>query len=138
MQQHFDIYPSKVQTGLTLGAHGLVGLAIAVYIEPAIMMLGGLLLAGLLAIHETRQLLRQGTVSLKINPHKATIELKQEGQPYFFCKYKVYATRWFAILKLIDNQNTRTLILNPDRFNSIQSYRQLRYALQTMDLADVA
>lgn len=102
------------------------------------MKLGGLLAVGLLALRENRRLLRQGEVSLILNPGNATIELEQGGQPYFFSKYKVYATRWFAILKLIDKQNSRTLILNPDSFNSKRTYRQLRFVLQTMSRSDAA
>jgi len=124
--------------GLALGGHGLIAVAIAVYVEPVSMMLGGLVLVGLLALRETRQLIRQEVIRLKVNRREASIELEQGGQPYFYGKYKVYATRWFAILKLIDKRKTRTLILNPDRCNSIQSYRQLRYALQQMDQADAA
>lgn len=124
--------------GLTLGGHGLIAMAIAVYVEPVAMMLGGVTLVGLLALRETRQLLQQEIISLKLNLSENMIELEQGGQPYFYCKYKVYATRWFAILKLIDKRKTRTLILNPDRFDSIQSYRQLRYALHQMDQDDAA
>ncbi|MCP4392577.1 MAG: hypothetical protein GY802_30085, partial [Gammaproteobacteria bacterium] len=112
--------------------------AIAAYTEPVAMMQGGLLVVGLLALRETSRLWLQDEISLMVNSRTATIEFKQAGQPYFFCKYKVYATRWFAILKLIDNRNTRTLILNSDRFNSIQTYRQLRLVLQTMDRTDAA
>jgi len=127
-----------MQPGFTLGGHGLIAVAIAVYVEPVTMMLGGLALVGLLALRESGQLMRQDIIGLKLNPNQNSIELEQDGQPYFYGKYKVYATRWFAILKLIDKRKTRTLILNPDRCNSIQSYRQLRYALQQMEQADAA
>lgn len=138
MQQYFEIYPAARHPGLILAGHGLVAVAIAVYVEPVAMMLGGLTLAGLLALRETSQSMRQEIIALKLNPRDASIELEQGGQPYFYGKYKVYATRWFAILKLIDKRKTRTLILNPDRCNSIQSYHQLRYALRQMDQADAA
>jgi len=136
VQQHFEIHASPGWLGLTIAVHVLIALAIAVYVEPTAMMLGGLLAVGLLAERECRSLLQQRTITLTVNPHSATIGLQQGGQPYFFVKYKVYATRWFAILKLMDKRNTRTLILIPDRFNSIQSYRRLRLALQTMDRSD--
>jgi len=122
-----------MQCGATLGFHGLIAVAVAFHVEPLAMMLGGLVLTGLLALHQVRRLSNAETVSLKIDPHAVSIELWQGGQPHFYCKYKVYATRWFAILKLIDKQKTRTLILNPERCNSIQSYRRLRYALQSTD-----
>ncbi len=138
MQQRFEIHPSSTQTGLLLGAHLLIALGTIAYVEPLPMMLAGLLVVGLLALRESSRLSQRKLESLTVNPHNASIELEQGGQPYFFFKYKVYATRWFAILKLIDKRKTRTLILIPDRFNSIQSYRRLRYALQTMGTADAA
>ena len=87
----------------------------------------------LLAIHESRCLIQQGIIKLRVDPVTASIELEQGGQPYFYRKYKVYQTRWFAILKLIDEVKPRILILIPDRFNSKQSYRQLRYLLRRME-----
>lgn len=138
MQQRFEIHPSNSQLRLTLAGHALIAMAINSYVEPMALGIGGILLVGLLALHETRRQLNPGIIYLKFNPSAFSIELEQHGQPYFFDKYKVYATRWFAILKLIDKQKTRTLILNPDRCNSIQSYRQLRYALQQIDQADAA
>ncbi len=121
-----------------LGGYALIAVAIGSYVEPVALAVTGMALVGLLALHEARQRLRQGIMQLKFNLSACSIELEQRGQPYFYGKYKVYATRWFAILKLIDKQKTRTLILNPDRCNSIQSYRQLRYALQQMEQADAA
>ena len=133
MQEIYRIHPSNSQLVLTLGAHVVVGLAIATYVTPSWLMFGSLVLVGLLALRETREQLRLGVVRLKLNPAAASIELEQGGQPYFYGKYKVYATRWFAILKLLSKHESRTFILNPDRFDSTQSYRQLRFALWQME-----
>jgi len=138
LQQRFEIHPSYSQLRLTLAGHALIAVAIGSYVEPFALGVGGMLLVGLLALHEARRQLQLGIIYLKFNVSASSIELEQCGQPYFYGKYKVYATRWFAILKLIDKQKTRTLILNSDRCNSIQSYRQLRYALQQIDQVDAA
>ncbi|MDH3220169.1 MAG: hypothetical protein OEO19_11615 [Gammaproteobacteria bacterium] len=138
MQKYFDIRPSTAQLVLLLLGHGLAGLVMAIYIEPAPMTLAAVALTGLLALRESRVLMRQGYARLKPDPRGESIEFEQAGQPYFYYKYKVYATRWFAILRLIDKHQNRTLILNPDRFESIQSYRQLRYVLLSMERASVA
>ena len=135
MQEIYTIHPSNSQLGLTLGAHVVVGLAIAIYVTPPWLMFGSLALVGLLALRETRER-RRGSVRLKINSATAAIELEQGGQPYFYGKYKVYATRWFAILKLLSKHESRTFILNPDRFDSIQSYRKLRFALGRLEQAN--
>ncbi|TNF89862.1 MAG: hypothetical protein EP300_04455 [Gammaproteobacteria bacterium] len=95
-------------------------------------------LIALLAWREAGRMLRQGTASLMLDASRASIALEQGGQPYFYVKYKVYATRWFAILKLIDKRKTRTLILHPERFDSIQSYRQLRFALTRLEQSNAA
>ena len=136
MQEIYRIHPSSSQLALTLGAHGVVGLAIASYVTPPWLMLGSLALVGLLALRETREQLRMGVVRLKLNSATAAIELEQDGQPYFYGKYKVYANRWFAILKLLSKHESRTFILNPDCFDSIQSYRKLRFALGRMEQVD--
>jgi hypothetical protein len=83
-------------------------------------------------------LIRQEIIKLRLDPNSEAVELEQGGQPYFYSKNKVYQTRWFAILKLVNEQKSRTLILNPDRFKSIQCYRQMRYLLRKMEQRDVA
>ncbi len=116
----------------------MVGLAIWAYLEPGWMTSTSVALVGLLALRESRQFLEREIINLEIDGPDSPVAVEQRGQSHFYVKYKVYATRWFAILKLIDNRNTRTLILNSDRFNSIQTYRQLRLVLQTMDRTDAA
>ena len=138
MQHYFDIHPSRVQPGLSLGLHLLVAIAVAASVEPPAMALLSMMLIALLAWRETSRLLGQGRVRLGIDPRRASIELIQGEQPYFYGKYKVYATRWFAILKLIDNRKNRTLILHSDRFDSIHSYRLLRRLLANPVHRDVA
>jgi hypothetical protein len=83
-------------------------------------------------------LIQHGIIRLRVIPGHATIEFEQRGQPYFYCKYKVYQTRWFAILKLIDHQHNRTLILIPDSFSSLHSYRRLRQQIRQLERFDAA
>ncbi|MCP4768913.1 MAG: hypothetical protein GY875_21960 [Gammaproteobacteria bacterium] len=87
----------------------------------------------LYATSEHRRLIQHGIIRLRVNPGSATIEFEQRGQTYFFRKYKVYESRWFAILKLIDSQQNRTLILIPDSFSSLQSYRRLRHQIRRLE-----
>jgi hypothetical protein len=136
LQEYYELRPSKLQLAIVLASHGLAGAAIIFYQQPGLLKISGLLLVLLLAWRESRSLIRQGNIKLRVDSRSAEIELVQGGQPYFYSKNKVYHTRWFAILKLIDKRNCRTLILNPDRFNSIQSYRHLRYRLRKMEHHD--
>jgi len=92
----------------------------------------------LLAIYESRCLIQQEIIKLGLDPDAKSIEFKQGEQPYIYSKYKVYQTRWFAILKLVDTDKTRTLILNPDCFKSLEIYQQLRYQLRKMEHAGAA
>ena len=138
MQEYYEIKPSKSQLVLILVVHGLVAVAIIFYQQPGLLKLSALALVTLLAVHECMNLIRQGIIKLRFDSRGASIVLEQGGQPYFYRKNKVYQTRWFAILKLINEQNSRTLILIPDRFNSIQCYRSLRYRLCQRERLDAA
>ncbi len=101
-------------------------------------MLAALAAVCLLTIYESRCLIQQEIIKLGLDPGGQLIEFKQGKQPYIFSKYKVYQTRWFAILKLVDTDKTRTLILNPDCFKSLEIYQRLRYQLRKMEHAGVA
>lgn len=138
MHEYYEIKPSKSQLVLLLVVHGLAAVVIIFYQQPGLLKLSALALVLLLAVHESRSLIRQEIIKLCFDSRDASIELQQGGQPYFYCKNKVYQTRWFAILKLINKQKSRTLILIPDRFNSIQSYRSLRYRLRHREHSDAA
>ena len=138
MQKHYEIQPSKSQLVCVQASHGLVMVMIIFYLEPGLLKLGILALVLLLAITESRYLIRQEIIKLRLDSKGEVIEFEQGGQPYFYSKNKVYQTRWFAILKLVNEQKSRTLILNPDRFKSIQSYRQLRCLLRKMEQRNAA
>ncbi len=138
MQQYFEIRPSTAQCIFLLGIHGLAAATIYFYLEPTLLMLASMAAICLLAIYEYRCLIQQEIIKLRFDPRGKSIEFKQGEQPYFYSKYKVHETRWFAILKLVDIDKPRTLILNPDCFNSLQAYQQLRYQLRKMEPAGVA
>ena len=101
-------------------------------------MLSALAAVCLLAVYQSRCLIQQEIIKLGLDPGSKLIEFKQGKQPYIYSKYKVYQTRWFAILKLVDTDKTRTLILNPDCFKSLEKYQQLRYQLRKMEQAGAA
>lgn len=138
MQEYYEIKPSRSQLVLLLVGHGLVAVAIIFYQPPGLLKLAALVLVALLAVHESRCLIRQEIIKLRIDSSAAAVELEQGGQPYFYSKNKVYQTRWFAILKLVNKHNCRTLILTPDRFDSIHCYRSLRYRLFHKEHLDAA
>jgi len=116
-----------------LASHGLAAAAIYFYLEPTLLMLSALAAVCLLAFYESRCLIQQEIIKLGLDPVAKLIEFEQGKQPYIFNKYKVYQTRWFAILKLVDTDKTRTLILNPDCFKSLETYQRLRYQLRKME-----
>jgi hypothetical protein len=138
LQEYYEIRPSAAQRNFLLTSHGLAAAAIYFYLEPALLMLPALAAVGLLAIYESRCLIQQEIIKLRLDPGDKSIEFRQGKQPYFYSKYKVYQTRWFAILKLVNEDKSRTLILNPDCFNSLQAYQQLRYQLRKMEHAGAA
>ena len=138
MQKYYEIRPSKSQLVFLLVGHGLVAVVIIFYLQPGLLQLASLALVLLLAVTESRYLIRQEIIKLRLDPKGEAVEFEQGGQPYFYSKNKVYQTRWFAILKLVNEHKSRTLILNPDRFKSIQCYRQMRYLLRKMEQRNVA
>jgi len=133
LQQYYEIRPSSSQRIFLLLSHGLVAAAIYFYLEPTLLKLAALAAVCLLALCESRWLIQQEIIKLRLDPDAKSIEYNQGQQPYFYSKYKVYQTRWFAILKLIDANKSRTLILNPDCLNSPERYQQLRYQLRKME-----
>ena len=138
MQEYYEIRPSAAQRNFLLSSHALAAVAIYFYLEPALLMLAALAAVCLLAIYESRCLIQQEIIKLRLDPGDKSIEFRQGKQPYFYSKYKVYQTRWFAILKLVNADKSRTLILNSDCFNSLQAYQQLRYQLRKMEHAGAA
>jgi hypothetical protein len=138
MQQHFEIHPSTRQASLLFGAHCVLALLLLAYVEQPLLRFCAAVLVMLIGWREYRLAARQGVILLHCDPRAARIALQQDGQPYFYCKYKVYATRWFAILRLDDKRNSRTLILNSECFDSEHSYRRLRYLLAQMELTSAA
>ena len=138
MQRYHQLKPSRIQLGIVLFAHFAVLPIIYFYVAPAVLKWSAIAGLVIYAAIEYRQLIQQGNIRLRMLPGRVCIELQQGGQPYFYFKYKVYQTRWFAILKLIDTRNTRTLILNSDCFASIENYRRCRYDLRRLERADAA
>ena len=138
MQEYYEIQPSSSQHIFLLVSHGLAAAAIYFYLEPTLLKLAAMAAVCLLAFCDSRWLIQQEIIILRLDSGAKSIEYRQGKQPYFYSKYKVYQTRWFAILKLVDADKSRTLILNPDCFNSLLSYQQLRYRLRKMEQAGAA
>jgi L-cysteine desulfidase len=83
-------------------------------------------------------LIQHDIIRLRVDTARQAVVLQLAGQPYFYSKYKVYQTRWFAILKLVDQHTDRTLILNSDCFQSVECYRRLRFDLRQLERSNVA
>ena len=139
MTETFEIHASRIQIILLAIAYNTAALIAVTHIGDLIPKMGCAMLCVLLGLSECQRLYRQQAIQLRLCPVDRSITLEQGGQSYFYCKYKVYPTRWFAILRLIDEPQSRTLFLNSDRFQSVQNYRAIRYSLIQMErAADVA
>jgi hypothetical protein len=136
LQEYYDVSPSRSQLILLLAAYLAGAIAIYFYLGPVFFKWAALAALAVAAFVESRRLIRHDIIRLSINLQRASIEVRQHEQPYFYCKYKVYETRWFAILKLMDQQTNRTLILNSDCFTSIEKYRRLRFDLRCLERSD--
>jgi len=138
MHKYHQLKPSRIQCLLLSGAYMLAACVIYFCLSPSVLSWVGIAGLGVSALIEYKRLIQQGIIRLRIVPQRSSIELQQFGKPYFFIKYKVYQTRWFAILKLVDEQKNRTLILNSDCFESIDCYRKCRYQLLRLEGTDAA
>jgi hypothetical protein len=137
VQEYYEVSPSRSQLVLLLAGYLLGAITIYFYLSPALLKWAALAALALASFIESRRLIQHDIIRLRINLARASIEVQQREQPYFYCKYKVYQTRWFAILKLIDEQANRTLILNSDCFASTEKYRRLRFDLSCLERSDV-
>ena len=138
MQHYYEVGTSKSQLIFLLTVHLLGILTIYFYLTPLFLKCSAIAALVLSTIFEYRHLIQHDIIQLRVNKARASIEILRAGQPYFYCKYKVYQTRWFAILKLIDQQASETLILNSDSFTSNDCYRQFRFDLRQMEGPDAA
>ena len=129
MHLNYEIKPSNDQALLLVSLYVSAALAWWLAAEPGLLLAGVELLILLLGLRATRQLLSAPRSQLRLLDSNSGVALTIGEQTHFFAKYKVYPSRWFAILKLIDQSKTRTLILNPDCFNTATDYRNLRFEL---------
>ena len=138
MQHYYEVGTSKSQLIFLLTVHLLGLLTIYFYLTPLFLKCSAMAALGLSTIVEYRHLIQHDIIQLRVNKARASIEVLRDGQPYFYGKYKVYQTRWFAILKLIDQQASETLILNSDSFTSNDCYRRFRFDLRQLEDSDAA
>ena len=123
----------RVPRLIGIGLHFAVAVLVFFYLDDRWLQACAIAAIAIAACLEYRRLIRQENIRLRVDPARRGIVLEQSGQPYFFGKYKVYQSRWFAILKLIDPRSGRTLILNPGSFDSPENYRRLRFDLRRLE-----
>ena len=136
MHRFYEIVPSRTQSRITLVAHFIAAGTIYFFVDSGLLKTAAMAGVALAAWCGYRCLIRQDIIRLRVDPVQQLVEFQQSGQPYFYRKYKVYQSRWFAILKLVDQQTERVLILNSDCFNSVENYRRLRFDLRLLERFD--
>ena len=133
MPQIFEIHPSRNLAGLLAVLHALALFAWVANVESPWLNPCGAALIVLLGWIECSRMLEAAVFAIEVDPRAGGVTLIEDGQPYFFGKYKVYRCRWFAILKLIEQPKNRTLILTPDCFISGSEYQRLRFYLHALE-----
>ncbi len=134
----YPLTTSPTQLRGLSGAYLAGALLLWFYVEPGWFGCAALLLVGLLAWRDFAGLMRLRGCALRLDERGGVVALERRGQPYFYAKYKVYACRWFAILRLIDTEQPRTLILNFDSVTDPQRYRRLRRSLRALEASRAA
>jgi hypothetical protein len=138
LQHYYQLVTSRSQLLINLAAHFIAAATIFFFVVPGLLKWSGIAAMALSARSGYRHLIRHEIIRLRVDAPRQAVLLQQAGQSYFYCKYKVYQTRWFAILRLVDQQTQRTLILNSDCFQSVECYRQLRFDLRQLERSDAA
>ena len=132
MQKYFERGPSQTELFAVYGMLLLAAIFALVYLHPGLLQSIYLLAIALLALGECRLARDQRKLYLVFGDGCCGIQSTADQQPYFSSKNKVYRCRWFAILKLHERHNSRTEILFPDRFQSIQAYQECRFLLSRL------
>ena len=138
MHEIYRIYPSNLEIRLLAGLHVLTALVWYWCVNQKLLLVSGLLLIGLLGWREVGRLRQAAIIELGLNLDTGRIRIVERGQTYFYNKYKVYPSRWFAILKLVNQRQSRTLILHPECFENLNDYRRLRYCLRQTEMLRAA
>ena len=138
MGQIYLIHASRLEAGLYLGLSIASALVLAAYIELDLYGVSAVVLLLLFGAQRYLALTREPELRLQLFGGSGQVALQQCGQTHFYMKYKVYPTRWFAILKLIDSGYSRTLFLNPARFDSDADWRNCRREIARLEAMHVA
>lgn len=129
MQTRFDLRASRCQRRFYLSIYAALFCMSLIYHESNWAWPGLAALAVLFAVRDLDLLEGNGCLTIELFASDRHIVVIERGQPYFYRKYKVYACRWFAILRLVDQPESRSLLLISDRFKTEKEYRDLRHHL---------
>lgn len=132
MQKYFELRPSQTERFAVYAMLLLAAILALIYLNPGMLQTIYLLAIVLLAVGEGRVSRGKEHPCLVFEHGRCGWVTTAGQQPYFSSKNKVYRCRWFAILKLYDRHKSRTEILFPDRFKSIQAYQECRFLLSRM------
>ena len=133
MPRLFKLKSSRFERNAVLLILAIASLISIFYVQEPLVQGIFLLATCLLVIAEVRQFRRGKALYLYIDSDRCGLCHGSSEQPYFSVKNKVYQSRWFAILKLCYRHNSNTIMLLPDRFDSIHEYQNCRYLLRELD-----
>ena len=80
-----------------------------------------------------RLLKSQDPTMVILSNTKSRIVLKEQGNLYQFDRFRLFSTRWFLILQLKNKNESKNIMLVPDRFRTINEYLQFRYQMINMN-----
>ena len=133
MSHNYLIRPSRLEAWSFVVIAIAGGIILLTHVVIDLYAVSAILLVWLLGIHNFHRLMSAPDLQMRLYPARGRMVLESRGQTHFYDKYKVYPARWFAILKLIDTGNNRTLFLNPARFESDSDWRGFRRELSRME-----
>ncbi|MFT5398299.1 MAG: hypothetical protein ACI8XW_001089 [Gammaproteobacteria bacterium] len=67
-----------------------------------------------------------------VNETDGSIDLDNGEGSQHYDQFRLYSTRWFTIVKFINEKKSRSLMIDPSCFQSEDDYRALRFELNAM------
>ncbi len=139
--QQYQISQSPTLNIFNLSLYMLVILAILVFVDQ-ILMAGLLaLLSILLMISDYLQwkhLDLQALTDILLFPDSGIIEIQHQGRRQRFKCFSLYLNRWFLIVILRDQQQSKNFLLLADRFGSVTDYLNFRHQILKMSRVQYA
>jgi len=132
LTERYDIVGSKSLFLLLVVCYTLALGSVLFYVSSPGLLVALVILGWLLFFRENRRISAHQNIALLLNASKSSVEIRENGESQQYRKFRLYTSRWFAILQLFEDGKNRSLLLTKDRFYSLAAYQQFRFSIMQM------